>query len=68
MEEIRFTVVCDRSPSGDTFQVIELRHETGADYTFLIAADDRFTDFQQLRRHIAAGLRVSPEEIHIEET
>ncbi len=67
MDEIRFAVICDYSPAGDTFQVVELRHESGADYTFLVSSEERFAGFAELARHIAARLGVAPEEVHLEE-
>ncbi len=67
MEEIRFSVICEYSPTGDTFQVVELRHESGADYTFLVSAADRFSSFADLAQHLAARLGVDAEEIQLEE-
>ncbi len=67
MDEIRFSVICDHTPDGHTFQVVELRHEGGADYTFLLSASDRFSTFADLARLLAERLGVRPEEIQLEE-
>ncbi len=62
-----FGVICEYSPTGDTFQVVELRHQEGADYTFLVSSGEHFLSMDDLRKTMADRLGVEAAAIELEE-
>jgi|GEM_PF-5285715 len=65
---MRFLVLCDHDAfSGDAFQVVELYHEDGTDYTFLVSLDKAFLSLAEVAQVIAAKLAVPVGEVEVEE-